>query len=79
MAQFWFGIRWSDIQEIGSQTRKTYKGLESWAMGTLDFFPNQFGGFQMCIPLKGHWTSITFILSISNSIEDFKLNLNQNF
>ena len=56
-----FDLVLSDIQEIGSQTRKTYTGLESWAMGTLDFFPNQFGGFQMCIPLKGHWTSITFI------------------
>ena len=49
-----FDLVLSDIQEIGSQTRKTYKGLESWAMGTLDFFPNQFGGFRMCIPLKGH-------------------------
>ena len=46
-----FDLVLSDIQEIGSQTRKTYKGLELWAMGTLDFFPNQFGGFQMCIPL----------------------------
>ena len=47
-----FDLVLSDIQEIGSQTRKTYKGLELWAMGTLDFFPNQFGGFQMCIPFN---------------------------
>ena len=41
-----FDLVLSDIQEIGSQTRKTYKGLESWAMGTLDFSPTNLVGFR---------------------------------
>ena len=69
----------SDIQEIGSQTRKTYKGLESWAMGTLDFFPKPIWRVSDVHTIKGALDKYNMYLSISNSIEDFKLNLNQNF
>ena len=31
-------------------------------------------GYVLGIGLKGHWTTITSIFFISNSIEDFKLN-----
>ena len=68
-----FDLVLSDIQEIGSQTRKTYKGLESWEMGTLDFFPNQFGRVSDVHTIKGALDKYNIYLSISNSIEDFKL------
>ena len=48
-------------------------------MGTLDFFPKPILRVSDVHTIKGALDKYNIYLSISNSIEDLKLNLNQNF